>query len=154
MAVHLKIRTIIRSIKRMFEKGNKPPNKVPLSPTSWNNIIDNMIDILHKKLAREYKLLPKKLVDLITANPDISVNLNTDEEGQLLRCFVGFPMAWHVGTLTLPIYITDCFFYKTPSFNGVIFNICSKTPYGDIILLCFAILPKENATQIFKGLLT
>ena len=69
-----------------------------------------MIDILHQKLAREYRTLPKKLVDLITANPDISVNLNTDKEGQLLRCFIGFPIVWHVGTLTLPIYIADCFF--------------------------------------------
>ena len=148
VAVHLKDKYIVRNIKLMFEKGNKSPNKAPLSPTSWNNIIDNMIDILHKQLAREYKLLPKKLVDLITANPDISVNLNTDEDGRLLRLFVGFPMARHVGTLTLPIYIADCFFYKIPSFNGVIFNICSKTPYGDIILLCFAILPKEKTRHL------
>ena len=59
MVVHLKTKKIVQSIKLMFEQGNNSPNKVPLSPTSWNNIIDNMIDILHKKFAREYKTLPK-----------------------------------------------------------------------------------------------
>ena len=83
----------------------------------------------------------QKLVELIIANPNLSVILNTDTQGWLLRCFIGFSIAQHVGTLTLPIYIADCFFYKTPSFNGVVFNLCSKTPYGDTILLYFAILP-------------
>ena len=77
----------------MFEKVHNSPNKAPLSNTSWNNIINNMIDILHQKLACDYKTLSKKFVDLITANPDISANLNTDKEGRLLRCFIGFPIA-------------------------------------------------------------
>ena len=38
------------------------------------------------------------------------------------------------------------FFYQTPSFNGVVFNLCSKTAYGGTILLCFAILPLEKNT--------
>ena len=52
------------------------------------------------------------MVDLITANRNISTNLNTDKEGRLLRYFIGFPIAWHVGTLPLPIYIADCFFLQ------------------------------------------
>ena len=60
MAVHLKNKNIVQSIKLMFEKGNNLPNRTSLSKISWNNIVDNMIDILHQKLAREYKTLPKK----------------------------------------------------------------------------------------------
>ena len=37
-----------------------------------------MIDILYQNIAREYKTLPRKLVDLLTTNDGISVNLNTD----------------------------------------------------------------------------
>ena len=149
LAVHLKKGTIVKSIKRMLENGNRnnSSNNTDLSNTAWIAIVNNMIDILYHNIAREYKTLPQQLVDLITANPELSVNLNTDQKGWLLRCFVGFPIAWHVGTLTLPIYITDCFFYKTLLFNSVVFNLCSKTPYSDTILLFFAILPikKQDA---------
>ena len=95
-------------------------NDIELSDTAWNTIVDNMIDILYHNTAREYKTLPQQLVDLITANPDLSVNLNIDQKCRLLRCFVGFPIARHVGILTLPLYIADFFFYKTPSFNVVV----------------------------------
>ena len=47
VAVHLKKKTIVQSIKLMFEKANNSPNKTFLSKTSWNNIVNNMIDILH-----------------------------------------------------------------------------------------------------------
>ena len=63
-------------------------------------------------MACEYKTLLRQVVDLLTINRKLSVNLNTDREGQLLRCFVSLPIAWHVGTLTLPILIIDYFFIR------------------------------------------
>ena len=111
LAVHLKTGKIVQAIIRSFECGdaNNSPNATDLSLTAWNSIVDNMIDILYQNIAREYKTLPRKLVDLLTTNNRISVNLSTDVHGRLLRCFVGMPIARHVGTLTLPIYIADCF---------------------------------------------
>ena len=146
----MKAGKIVEDIQFMFETGDErnQRNCTKLSTVAWNSIVDNMIDILYHKMAREYKMIPQQLIDLITINPNLSVNLNTDAQGQFLRCFVGFPIALHVGTLTLPILIADCFFYRTPSFNGVVFNLCSKTPYGDTILLCFAILPIKKSRHL------
>ena len=111
LAVHLKTGDIVKAIIRSFTNGdgNNSSNNTELSPTAWNSIVDNMIDILYQNIAREYKTLPRKLVDLSTTNDKISVNLDTDRQGRLLRCFVALPIARHVGTLTLPIYIADCF---------------------------------------------
>ena len=61
LAVHLKDRDIMKSIQSMFISGdrNHSRNETDLSDTAWNNIIDNMIDILYYHIAREYKTLPK-----------------------------------------------------------------------------------------------
>lgn len=134
----------------MFIDGNLdyPPIHCRLTTPSWRNIVDQFTDILHFKIVEDYKMLPQYLGDLISANPDISINLNTDVHDRFLRCCVIFPIARHVCTLTLPILIADCFFYRTPSFYGVVFNLCSKTPYGETILLMFAILPLENTRHL------
>ena len=83
LAVHLKTGKIDQAIIRSFKCGdaNNSPNATDLGPTAWNSIVDNMIDILYQNIAREYKTLPRKLVDLLTTNDGISVNLNTDVQG-------------------------------------------------------------------------
>ena len=83
LAVHLKKWTVVEAIICMFKSGNQnnSPNNTDLSQTAWNSIVDNMIDILYQNIAREYKTLPRKLVDLLTTNGEISVNLNTDRLG-------------------------------------------------------------------------
>ena len=80
LAVHLKTGDIVNAIIRSFTNGNANNsfNVTELKTTAWNSIIDNMIDILYQNIAREYKTLPRKLVDLLTTNDGISVNLNTD----------------------------------------------------------------------------
>ena len=112
-AIHMKTGKIVSDIQTMFETGEgNQRNYTDLKRVSWHSIVDNMIDILYHKMAREYKMIPRQLIDLITINPKLSVNLNTDPQGRFLRCFVGFPIALHVGTLTLPILIADCFFIE------------------------------------------
>ena len=80
LPVHLKTGDIVNAIIRSFKHGNanNSSNVTHLKTTAWNSIIDNMIDILYQNIAREYKTLPRKLVDLLTTNDGISVNLNTD----------------------------------------------------------------------------
>ena len=108
----MKTDDIVEKIRDMFIGGNSdyPPIHCRLEFPAWRNIVDQFIDILHFKMVEDYKMLPQYLGDLIAANPDISVNLNTDVHDRLLRCCVIFPIARHVGTLTLPILIADCFF--------------------------------------------
>ena len=107
----MKTGRIVQAIIHSFKCGdaNNSPNATDLGPTAWNSIVGNMIDVLYQNIASEYKTLPRQLVDLSTTNPEISVNLNTDQQGRLVCCFVGLPIARHVGTLTLPIYIANCF---------------------------------------------
>ena len=90
LTVHLKKGTIVESIKRMFVNGdqNNSLNDTELSDTAWNAIVDNMIDILYHNIAREIKTLPQQLVDLITANPILSINLNTDQFPNCAYCWV------------------------------------------------------------------
>ena len=97
LAVHLKTGDIVKAIIHSFTNGdaNNSSNVTHLKTTAWNSIIDNMIDILYQNVAREYKTLPRKLVDLLTTNDGISVNLNTDRLGRLLRCF-----CWYVNSST------------------------------------------------------
>ena len=83
LAVHLKTGDIVKAIIRSFKNGdvNNSLNITHLKTTAWNSIIDNMIDIFYQNIAREYKTLPRKLVDLLTTNNGISVNLNEDVQG-------------------------------------------------------------------------
>ena len=68
----MKTGEIVRDIKLMFETGERNQrNCTKLGKVAWHSIVDNMIDILYQKMAREYKMIPRQLIDLITINPKI-----------------------------------------------------------------------------------
>ena len=110
-AVHLKSDKNVEHIQKMFIDGNLGylPNHCNLTIQSWRIIVDQFIGILHFQIVEDCKMLPQYLGDLNSANPEISVNLNTDVHDRFLRCCVIFPIARYVGTLTLPILIADFF---------------------------------------------
>ena len=62
----MKTYKIVLAIKAMFEQGDQQDdqrnqrNFTKLSKVSWNSIVDNMIDILYHKMAREYKMIPQQ----------------------------------------------------------------------------------------------
>lgn len=57
LTVHLKSWTIVQAIIRMFENGdqNNSSNNTDLSKTTWNAIVDGIVDIPYQNIAREYK---------------------------------------------------------------------------------------------------
>lgn len=93
----------------MFLCGNSQylENLYQLGMCSWRTIVDQMTDVLHINMVQDYKILLKYLIDLISVNPGISINLNIDVENHFLCLFVEFLIALYVGTLTLPILIAD-----------------------------------------------
>ena len=98
----------------------------------------------------EYSRLPIWLKKFLLANVDkkITVIMQCDEENRFLRLYIGFPMALHVGKLTLPFLVCDGHHFKTASYTGIMFGICSKDGYGNSALLSFSIIPIENIRHL------
>lgn len=136
----MKNNTKVKYIWDMFVGDNLPhqANQYNIPIITWRKLMDQMIDVFHIKLVNEYKLLQKYLMDLISVNHTISVNLNTDVENRFLCLFIGFPIALHAGIL-IAVFLNGILY-----FNEFPFNLCSKISYSETILLCFAILPIEK----------
>ena len=115
------------------------------SPSQLTSIVDCYNSYLYNKMIIEYLQLPLDLQRLIDQNScnGLSILVQGDVLGRFLRMFVGLPISRYVGEVTLPILSTDGFHFRTPSFDGVMFCLCSKDAYGKGVLLSFAIIPKE-----------
>ena len=93
-AVHTKNNATVRSIQKMFIVGNLqyPSNLCKLSIKSWRIVADQFIDILHYNILQDYKLVQQYLVDLISVNPEIPINLNIDVENRFYVCLWDFQL--------------------------------------------------------------
>ena len=145
-AVHIKTDAICTLIENEFKTKYK--HNVGFGVPTWSKIVNTMIDILHRKAALQYAFLPEFLLELIDKNDEVSVMLQTDEDGRFLRLFVGLPAALRVGELTVPYYVADCFHYKCSSYDGAMFAIVSKNGYGETVLLAIAIIPIEKTRHL------
>ena len=109
------------------------------------------LDHLSKiSIANEYFPLSSWLQALAKFNTDLTVVLQTDNEQRFLRCFVATPIAnsEYFGTLTMPVFVGDCFHYKNDHYDGVCFVLVTKSSYGDTIPLAWAIIPREKSTEL------
>ena len=102
-----------------------------------------------------YHKLPQFLRMFLHENPSASAVLQphshrSTETPELMfgRLFIGFPIAVHQHILTLPVLQIDSFHYQCYSYDGVAIILCSKTGFGSIILLAFAIIPVEDTNNI------
>jgi len=137
----------IQIIKKSFTAGDK--HKVQQEAKTWSRCVHVVARHLATKKTKElYAELPAKLTNLIDNNPKLTVALQADSEGRFHRLFLGYPVAQHFGDITVPIYIADAFHYKTSSYDGICFNLCTKSSFGDTIILALAIVPSENTTEL------
>ena len=98
----------------------------------------------------DYTRMAGWLQSLAKENPQLTVALQADTQGRFYRSFVATPIAtsqFH-GTLTFPIFVGDCYHYKHDQYDGVCFNLVTKTSYGDLIPLAWAIIPREKTTEL------
>jgi hypothetical protein len=102
------------------------------------------------KNSAAYSQMPSFLQFVGEKNPGCSVALQEDHKGRFYRAFVATPIAspTHFGELTLPLFVADCTHYKELTYDGVIFNLCTHTPYGRIVYLAFAIIPSESVLHL------
>jgi hypothetical protein len=145
-AAHIKTGNICTLIAEQFKTKYK--HNAPFHAGSWGKLVNNMIDILHRKAVLQYTFLPGFLRELIAKNKKLTVMLQTDVSGRFLRLFVGFPAALLVGKLTMAFYVADCFHYKCSTYDGDIFAVVSKNGYGESVLLAIGIIPKEKTRHL------
>ena len=62
---------------------------------------------------------------------------------------MGLPIALELEKLTMDVLVADCFYYKTPSYDGVCMNIVTRTGFGQTVLRVIAIIPIENTNHIY-----
>ena len=132
-------------LSKKTDEGYKSFSKAALT-----NVVNAYTDHLHRNMIWNYLNLPGELQQLIDMNKSkgLSIVLQNDTKGRFLRPFIGLPIAAHVGDLTLPILSADGFHFRTPSFTGQLFCLCSKDGYGRAVLLSFSIIPKENVAHL------
>ena len=85
---------------------------------------------------------------LAAKNPNITVVNQRDSKDRFYRSFVGFPVAYHKHTIQ-ELYIADCCHFKLKSYNGVSFNLMTKTGHGRMIVVCVAVIPVEDSKHLY-----
>ena len=101
-----------------------------------------------ERLPIYYARLPQYLKEFSEKNQLSSVALQSDQDDQFYRLFVGFPIAHEHGKLTLPILTIDCFHYQCPSYDGIAIALTSRTGFGLSVVYAFGIIPTEDTNNI------
>ena len=98
----------------------------------------------------DYFFMARWLKTLVELNVDITVALQADASNRFFRCFMASPIANETffGTLTMPVFVGDCYHYKVKSYDGVCFNLVTKSPFGEQVPLAWAIIPRENTYHL------
>ena len=119
-----------------------------------NRAKNSVINRLKKKTLSDedefYAQLPAYLYLLQEKNPNVTVAIQNDTDGRFMRCFVATPISSdpYFGTLTYPVFVSDCAHYKTKFYDGVIFNLSTKTVFGQIVTLVYAVIPRESVRHL------
>jgi len=80
------------------------------------------------------------------ANPDVTVALQLDDQKRFYHLFMGYPQSVENHTNIMYSFIqTDGFHFKSYQYDGGCIIYCSKTGFGNNVILAFSIVPRENA---------
>ena len=122
---------------------------VPLpSDICLTNMARDLKLVYHFKMVEYYHLLPEYLLKFSSHNPGATVALQSDQNDQFYRLFVGFPIAKFHGIVTLPILVVDCFHYQCPQYDGTAIVMATKNGFGHSIFLAHGIIPTEDTNSV------
>ena len=81
--------------------------------------------------------------------------VQADSQKRFYRVFVSIPSCARIfKSLSIPFYFIDGTFHKTPSYDGVLIQLCSKHGFGGSLPLCGAWVPTESAAHFAFFILT
>ena len=83
-------------------------------------------------------------------NQNVTIAFQNDTKGRFMRCFVATPIATDqfFGKLTYPVFVSNCAHYKTKYYDGVLFNLSTKTIFGQIVTLAYAVIPRQSVRHL------
>ena len=131
-------------IKLMEEKGLK----VTLKKAAFSKAKAICQLVEKERQSDQYQDLHRFLNMLSNMNPELVVALQLDSNDRFYRLFLGFPITKYNGKITQNMNITDCYYSKNKSWDGVLHAWISKTGFGFPILQAIAFLPSESTEHL------
>ena len=132
------------------EARKQTTNKIKKFNKAKNSVLNRLKEKTRSDEEEFYVQLPAYLLFLQQKNPNVTIAFQNDTKGCFMRCFVATPIATDqfFGKLTYPVFVSDCAHYKTKYYDGVLFNLSTKTIFGQIVILAYAVIPRESVWHL------
>ena len=97
---------------------------------------------------KSYSRYEQFLTVLAEMNCRLTVVNQRDLLGRFYCSFIGFPIV-NCTHYIQDIYVADCCHSKAKEYDGITFNLMSKTGHRRMIILCVATIPAEDSNHLF-----